>query len=60
MVLPAWLAVSEHVPAAKTVTNRVETVQTPAVVDAKLTASPELAVDGMFTPKFCVTLGAAR
>jgi hypothetical protein len=40
---PGWLAVIEHVPAATTVTTAPATVQTEIVVEAKLTASPELA-----------------
>jgi hypothetical protein len=42
--LPAWLAVSEHEPPATIVTVLPETVQTDVVVEAKLTARPELAV----------------
>jgi hypothetical protein len=39
--LPACEAVSVHVPGATSVTVVPETVQTDAVVEAKLTASPE-------------------
>ena len=42
--MPAWLAVMEQAPSATTVTVPPETVQTEAVVDAKLTARAELAV----------------
>src|SRR5580700_10429063 len=44
VALPGWLAIMEHIPAAMTVTVLADTVQTEIVVDAKLTASPELAV----------------
>ena len=44
MALPAWLAVIEHMPRAAIVTVLPETVQTDVVVEAKLTAKPELAV----------------
>jgi hypothetical protein len=43
-VFPGWLAVIEQVPAETRVTVLPETVQTGAVVDAKETVSPELAV----------------
>ena len=43
-VLPAWLAVIEQVPAVTSVTVAPATVQTPDVVDAKLTGRPELLV----------------
>jgi hypothetical protein len=42
--LPAWVASIEQVPTETNVTVLPETVQTVEVVDAKLTASPELAV----------------
>jgi phage tail protein X len=42
--LPVWLAVMEHVPAARTVTVLPATVQTEGVFEAKVTANPELAV----------------
>jgi hypothetical protein len=45
--LPAWLAVIEHEPPATIVTALPETVQTKVVVEAKLTANPELAVAPM-------------
>ena len=38
------MAVTEHVPTATSVTVAPEIVQTPVVVDAKLTGRPELAV----------------
>jgi len=44
LALPAWLAVTEQVPAASSVAVVPETVQTAAVDDVKVTASPELAV----------------
>ena len=44
MAFPAWLAVIEHEPPATIVTVLPETVQTDVVVEAKLTARPELAV----------------
>ena len=44
MALPAWLAVIEQDPPATIVTVLPATVQTDVVVEAKLTASPELAV----------------
>ena len=44
MVFPAWLAVIEQVPTARTVTVFPETVQTDAVVEAKTTGKPEFAV----------------
>ncbi len=43
-LLPAWVASIEQVPCATNVTVLPETVQTVVVVDAKLTASPEVAV----------------
>ena len=42
--MPACDAVIEQVPTATSVTVFPETVQIPMVVEAKLTASPELAV----------------
>ena len=42
--MPAWLAVMEHVPAETMATVLPATVQTGVVVEAKLTAKPELAV----------------
>jgi hypothetical protein len=42
--LPAWLAVIEQVPAATAVSVLPVTVQTPVVVDAKLTARLDEAV----------------
>jgi hypothetical protein len=42
--LPAWLAVMEHVPTARMVTVLPDTVHTEVVVEAKVTANPELAV----------------
>src|SRR5437879_5074537 len=54
VAFPPWLAVMEQVPAAITVRVVPETVHTGVVVDAKVTARPELAVaervDGA-TPK---------
>jgi hypothetical protein len=44
VAFPAWLAVIEHVPAAISVTVLPATVHTEGVFEAKLTASPELAV----------------
>ena len=44
MELPAWVAWMVHVPAAASVTVDPETVQTPVVVEAKLTMRPEDAV----------------
>ena len=44
LALPACVAVIEQEPGATSVTVLPETVQTPAVVEAKLTGSPELAV----------------
>jgi hypothetical protein len=41
---PVWLAVMEQLPPATSVTVTPERVQTPVVVDAKLTVRPELAV----------------
>jgi hypothetical protein len=41
---PAWLAVIEQTPTAMMVTMLPDTVHTPAVVEAKLTAMPELDV----------------
>ena len=40
MEFPAWLAVTEHVPAATNVREVPLTVQIAGVVEAKLTASP--------------------
>ena len=45
--MPDWLAVIEHEPPATIVTALPETVQTKVVVEAKLTATPELAVAPM-------------
>jgi hypothetical protein len=42
--LPAWLAVIEQEPPPAIVTVLPDTVQTAGVVEAKLTARPELAV----------------
>ncbi len=42
--MPVWLAWMVHVPTETRVTVEPETVQTLMVVDAKLTARPELAV----------------
>ena len=42
--MPAWLAVIEQAPPATIVTVLPATVQTEVVVEAKLTARPELAV----------------
>ena len=42
-VLPAWLAVSEHVPTLTATTYPPETVHTPGVFETTVTASPELA-----------------
>lgn len=42
MVLPAWLAVMVQLPALTSVNVVPLTVQTEAVVDAKVTARPEL------------------
>ena len=42
--LPAWLAVTVQVPTATSVSVVPLTVQTPVVVDAKLTTKPELAL----------------
>ena len=42
--MPAWLAVIEQEPPATIVTVFPETVQTDVVFEAKLIASPELAV----------------
>jgi hypothetical protein len=44
LALPAWLAVIEQDPPPTIVTVVPETVQTEGVVEAKLTARPELAV----------------
>jgi hypothetical protein len=44
VALPAWLAVIEHEPPATIVTVLPAMVQTAVVVEAKLTANPELAV----------------
>ena len=44
LLLPGWLAVMEHVPAARTVTVVPTTVQTGCVFEAKETGSPEEAV----------------
>jgi hypothetical protein len=44
LALPAWLAAIEQEPSARTVTVLPATVQTEVVVEAKLTANPELAV----------------
>ena len=44
MLLPAWVAWMVQAPAAISVTVAPETVQTGAVVEAKLTARPEEAV----------------
>jgi hypothetical protein len=41
---PAWLAVIEQVPAVSSVTVDPATVHTAGVVDAKVTARPEVAV----------------
>jgi hypothetical protein len=43
VAFPAWLAITEHLPTPPTVIVLPETVQTAGVVDAKLTAKPELA-----------------
>ena len=43
-LLPAWLALMEQLPTATSVSVLPLTVQTLGVVEAKLTASPELAV----------------
>ena len=45
--MPAWLAVIEQEPPATIVTVLPATVQTEVVVEAKLTAKPELAVAPM-------------
>ena len=42
--MPSWLAVTVQVPATTSASVLPLTVQTAGVVDAKLTASPELAV----------------
>ncbi len=42
--MPVWLALIVQVPPESRVTFPPETVQTPVVVEAKLTARPELAV----------------
>ena len=42
--LPAWLAVIEHVPSVSSVTVAPDTVQTVKLLEAKVTANPELAV----------------
>ena len=42
--MPPWLAVMLHVPTATKVSVVLLAVQTPCVVDAKLTARPELAL----------------
>ena len=39
--MPAWLAVIEQVPAPASVTRFPATVQTPVVVEAKLTGRPD-------------------
>ena len=44
MLLPPWLAVMLHVPTATKVSVVPLAVQTPCVVDAKLTTRPELAL----------------
>ncbi len=44
MLLPAWLAWMVQVPVAMNVAVVPETVQTPVVVEVKVTAKPELAV----------------
>jgi hypothetical protein len=56
--LPAWDAVIEHVPVATNVAVVPFTVQTVVVVDAKLTASPEVAVavSGSVVPIVCVPI----
>ena len=42
--MPGWLAVMEHVPMATSVTVTPETVQTEGLLEASVTARPELAV----------------
>ena len=44
MPLPVWLAVSEQVPGAATVTVLAETVQIPVVFEETVTGKPEVAV----------------
>jgi hypothetical protein len=44
VLLPTWLAVIEQMPAATVVSVLPDTVQTPVVVDAKLTARFDEAV----------------
>ena len=41
LALPAWLAVTEHAPAPSSVRLVPLTVQTPGVVDARVTVRPE-------------------
>ena len=41
---PLWLAVTEHVPAANKLMLDPEILQTVGVVEAKLTAKPDVAV----------------
>jgi hypothetical protein len=45
VLLPAWLAVIEQMPAATTVTVLPDTEQIPAVVLAKLTGKPDVAAE---------------
>jgi len=44
LALPAWVAWIVHVPTPTSVTAAADTVQTDGVVEAMLTARPELAV----------------
>ena len=44
LALPAWLAATTHEPAVTPVTVLPATVQTPVVVELKVTGNPELAV----------------
>ena len=41
---PAWLAVIEHVPSVNSVTVAPDTVQTVRLLEANVTANPELTV----------------
>ena len=62
VVLPVWLAVIEHVPSVNSVTVAADNVQIVGLLEAKVTANPELAVavkaNGK-APKVC-PLGAAN
>ena len=44
LTLPPWLAVIEHVPVLRSITTTLAVLQTPGVVEVKLTGRPELAL----------------